>query len=188
MLTAVFLPAPVPAEELDVPSRSCFACGRSSLDVYWGDNGYYCEACIEGVIVVMAKEAELYAHAHCKIERDLPRYDPRFEFRCTREEYECGARESYTRNSHAAHYRHNCTNYDRLLVLLGVDRDTFSLRGKVYYTAIRARIDELLEKQVFEDEKQPLDEEEHEDEGEDEEQIVEGEFLSDLGGRLFALG
>lgn len=127
---------------------SCAECGEHvAHEAYLdGVGAYFCESCMNQFIREVEGEAVAYAEGHCKITLPLPRYDPTREYRCTPDEYAVGLRESYTTNAHMCSCRHNCTNYDELIKSL--DRD--SVRDKIYYMAIRARITDLLETAIEE--------------------------------------
>lgn len=149
----MFLPM-TPVNEITKEGEQlrCAECDRvfaeDELAVYWGDC-QRCEACSEELVKTVEAEAAEFACQHCKITQALPKYNPSQEFRCTPDEYEVGSKESYTRNSHLCYCRHNCTNYEELIKDLHKLDD--SLENKILYEAIRARIDELLEKQIEQD-------------------------------------
>jgi hypothetical protein len=141
-----FFPSPTPVEaieeSLDGPVY-CESCKNEIIDdaYYDGEKSYYCDACITTVVECITAEAKLFADENCKITSPLPVYDPNLEFSPTREEYEMGAREAYTRNSHRCHCRHQCTNYERLIQDFA--RDCF--KDRIYYKVIKERIEELLQ-------------------------------------------
>lgn len=141
---------PTPVDEIDGDDVSCAECGANLADEAYfdGDGAYYCEPCMDKFVKEVTWEAKEFAEENCRITEPLPRYDPENEYRCTPEEYQMGARESYTPNSHMSHCRHNCTNYDELIAAL--DRD--SVRDRIYYTAINVKITELLQERIETDE------------------------------------
>ncbi len=110
-------------------------------EVYLEDGEYLHAACCEAIEKERRIEAEEFARVNCKITRKLHRFDPNKEWACSRDDYEMGARESYTENSVRAHNRHNCTNYDQLLP----QRLDDSMWARALYEAVRERIEELLE-------------------------------------------
>ena len=134
-----------PKWDLELPAEAvCDECGEpfgDEDDIYFdrGDR-YWCEVCSTVIEERERSDSDDYAREHCRITRSLPQYRPMHEFRCTREEYEAGCRESYTRNSHLCYCRHRCTNYEELIS--GLDRD--SPLDNIFYSAIRERIDEML--------------------------------------------
>ncbi len=135
----------VPVVELD-EEPACEKCRtRISGEAYPDDDGWYCESCMRERVFTFEAEARTYAEEHCRITKPLPWYNPLDEYRCTPEEYEMGDRESCTPNAHACHCRHNCTNYDELIKPL----DRGSVRDQVFYSAIRDRIEELLEEAML---------------------------------------
>ena len=142
----MFIPPSMPSFELDEPV-CCTDCGQPIADddfVYWDEPGeYYCEHCIDKLVKRVVKEARAFAKANCKITHPLPEYDEEAEFKCSREDYEAGERESYSPNAYMAHCRHNCTNYDDLIK--SFDRDTYS--DQLYYEAIKDRIAVLIEQE-----------------------------------------
>jgi hypothetical protein len=136
---------PTPVEDED--GLPCAKCGQVLREEAYYDDGdgvHYCETCVKELIESLKGEAIAYAKEHCKITDPLEKYDSQYEYRCTPEDYAHGARESYTENAHMCHCRHNCTNYDELIKDLGRD----SIAGRVYYTAIHARIMEMLEEAI----------------------------------------
>jgi hypothetical protein len=131
----------VPVAELEEDEPRCAIC-RAILTEAWLDDGdFYCEACMKELVEESACEAKAFAKKKCELTCKLPEYDTTREFKCTAEEYEAGAKESYTENSFRCHCRHHCTNYDQLIHELRRD----DLGDRIYYRAIRARIDELLD-------------------------------------------
>lgn len=112
--------------------------------VCFDGEGYFCEPCMEAEAERIIPGAEAYAAENCVVTSRLEKYDRSLEYRCTPEEYESGMKESYSPNSYRAHFRHDCTSYDRLIKAL--DRD--SLAGRIYYLAIRERVDSLFAKAV----------------------------------------
>lgn len=140
--------SPTPVCERFEDGVHCAECNQHLREeaYYDGVESYYCEHCIDKLIESAKTEARSYAEANCKITKPLPKYDPQYEYRCTPEEYEMGARESYTPNAHMCHCRHNCTNYEELMKPL--DRD--SVVHQVFYSAIHNRITELLDEVIAE--------------------------------------
>lgn len=116
--------------------------------VFWGSE-YRCVGCSEELVKIVEAEAAEFARENCKITKPLPKYNPAYEFRCTPEEYESGLKESYSRNSHVCHCRHNCTNYDELIK--DHSKNSELIEDGIFYLAIRSRIDELLSEQIEED-------------------------------------
>lgn len=108
----------------------------------------YCEPCITDLKDRAEAKAKVYAAQNCKITKPLPEYDSQFEFRASPEDYDHGARESYTPNAYMCHCRHNCTNYEDLIASL----DRNSLFDHAKYRAIRDRITDLLESEIHTDE------------------------------------
>jgi hypothetical protein len=158
-MDTVDLFSPIPVCELDEGEVRCTECKILLEEAYWDGDAWYCEGCINALAQVIVKEAESYALESCKITRPLAKYDARYEYRPTPEEYNSGAKEAYTENAHRAHCRHNCTNYDELIKTLSKYSEV--LRDKVYYEAIRKRIDELLDDAIGES--GSLEDEEFED-------------------------
>ncbi len=140
---------------IPMPTKKAFECDGECLcddcgdflgaEVYNledGDSvGHLCKSCAVAMAESVAAEAKVYAREHCKITSPLPRFDPSREYRCTPEQYENGDRESYTRNSHACHCRHECTNYDELIRGLDESNPLDRLR----YAIVRSQIEELIE-------------------------------------------
>lgn len=124
-------------------SEFCESCSGSVLDCLDSGAARYIDS--EGICIECAEsdhrdDATAYAEKHCKVTRELEEYDSTQRYAPCPEAYALGDREAYTENSVYASNRHNCTNYDDLI--RDLDRD--SSRDRVYYDAIRARIDELL--------------------------------------------
>lgn len=136
---------PIPVDEQFREGVFCAECGEHLLGeaCYDGISRHFCEPCMERLVELAENEAETYAEENCRITKPLPKYDPRFEYKCSPEAYEAGAKQSYTENSHMCHCRHNCTNYHELLKPL--DKNIGNVWHRVRYWAIRERIDELLE-------------------------------------------
>jgi hypothetical protein len=149
----------MPVADLDLSPEElpviCAECGESIRDeVCMEDEGYLHTACCEGIEEEHRKEAEEFAKANCKITRKLHRFDESKAWACSPEDYEMGARESYTENSVRARNRHNCTNYEQLIP----DRLDDSMWARARYEAIRVRVEELLDKAAddqYEDEEEP---------------------------------
>jgi hypothetical protein len=155
-----FFPSGVPANELrDGEPVSCDLCSKQITDLCYLDNEHtYCEGCTEALVKKLTGEAVAFAQENCVVTREFPKYDPSREFRCTPEQYENGDRESYTPNAYICHCRHTRTNYDDLIA--GLDRD--SIEDRVYYDAIRNRVDELVRDGI--DSVMETDEDEYEEE------------------------
>jgi hypothetical protein len=141
--------AKIPLEELFV--TKCESCGKKLRRyAYCISDGAYCKACSADAYAdadadAYEEECREYAEAECKITMPFPIYDPDHEHRVTREEYEHGSRESYSRNAHSCHCRHQCTNYDSLIRKIAKDGSEASM---VMYSAIRQRIQELVEDEI----------------------------------------
>lgn len=131
----------------DGVTLSCAGCGDDITEVAYPDgatNCYRCEDCTDRLIQELTPEAEQHASEHCKVEHLPPPYDPDLEYRCTPEDYEAGARESYTPNAYRCYVRHRCTNYDELIK--GLSRENLAEQIKYHY--IRQRTDELVEEAI----------------------------------------
>lgn len=127
----------------------CCDCDQHLPDeaYYDGEGNYFCAACLSVWVKEAEAEARAYALENCRIIRPVPPYDTsQPEYRCTREEYESGARESHTPNAHLCHCRHACTNYDELTAPLARD----GCWDRIMYDAIRERTDELVEAAIEE--------------------------------------
>jgi hypothetical protein len=137
----------IPVDEFEGRKVRCVQCKRVIKEAacVLGDE-YYCMECIDDEDAAITEEAREFALEHCKITRELPRYDERCEYGCTPEEYEAGERESYTPNSHLCYCRHTCTNYEELIK--GLDRDEPA--DVTVYWAIKERINELLTEKIEE--------------------------------------
>ncbi len=155
----VSCPLAIPVSELGDQDIFCHKCQKQLEEACFDGFGrYYCEKCMETRIARVEKRAESYAASQCRITAQLPKYDRAFEFRCTPEDYEMGAKESYSPNAYLAHCRHNCTNYEILIERL----DPEQIAHKVWYWAIRDRIETLLQDAI--DERELLDDDEDESE------------------------
>lgn len=121
----------------------CRHCQRTIEEwAYFEDGiGFSCEACAEALAERVVPEAERFAKEHCKVTFRPQPYNPAYEFRPTPEEYDAGNKEAYTPNSYETMCRHACTNYDELIQNLSKDR----IEDRVYYWAVRVRINELVE-------------------------------------------
>ena len=120
----------------------CDECGEViENEVCMEDEGYFHTVCCERVEGELRKEEKEFAIANCKITRKLHRFDWSKSWACSPDDYEMGAKESYTANSVRAHNRHCCTNYDELLP----DRADKSMWATARYEAVRERIEELLQ-------------------------------------------
>lgn len=136
----------IPIDDLDLPPEElplfCAECEEPIADEPYLDDGkFLCESCFEGITEAAREEAEEFAEANCKITQKLRRFDPEKEWACSPEDYDVGAKESYTENSVRAHNRHNCTNYDELIP----DQHDTSIPARELYSAIRSRIEKLLD-------------------------------------------
>jgi hypothetical protein len=112
-------------------------------------DGYYCDSCTRALLLEAARDAVDVARDECKLTGRLHRFDPAHRSAPTREQYEAGDREAYTENSVRAYNRHDRTNYDALIAEL--DRD--NAIDRIFYNAIRDRIDVLLDEAELDDEK-----------------------------------
>ena len=92
---------------------------------------------------IMQPDFDEYAKELCKLTGQLAVYDPAGHYAPSPEEYEAGDREAYTENSVRAFNRHNRTNYDELIKPFS-KHDT-DPETRAYYSAIRTRIEELLD-------------------------------------------
>lgn len=91
--------------------------------------------------------ATAHALEHCAIyANSIERYDPAHHYAPSAEQYSGGDKFAYTPNALRAHNRHEATNYDELIRPLLPDDPV----GQVYYSAIRARIEELLDEEELE--------------------------------------
>ncbi len=156
-----------PIEELEAQRHKpiCTDCGEDLEEEYYyfeddeTDRDYHvcCAECAHEMAQSWAEEAEVYAKDHCRIIGRLEQYDARYHHACTPEEYVLGDKWSYTQKSVRCENRHGgCTNYDKLIKPLREE----SLKHAVYYEAIRARIDFLLneaEERGFFDDEQDMD-------------------------------
>lgn len=136
---------PIPVSEIEEDSPRCAECN----DLLEGmaeffDGSYLCESCMISLGWRLRTEAEQFATQNCKITRPIPEYDPDLEYRCSPEDYESGARESYTPNAFLAYCRHCHTNYDELLKPL----DKHDHKDLFMYKEIRKRIISLLRAEV----------------------------------------
>jgi len=141
------LETPIEAIEEVAQKATCENCGRDfeEYGVYDSEGGkYYCDNCRNDLVTSLVPEAERYAKDRCMLTRELPPYEPSQEFACLPEEYALGAKESYTPNSYLTAARHEYTNYDELTK--NFDRD--SIRGQVYYAAVRDRIEEIIAEEI----------------------------------------
>jgi len=113
-----FEPPPTPVHEMFEDGVDCEGCGEHLTDMayYDGVGAHYCEDCIVGKIDEAKSEASEFAIENCRITKPLPYSDLG---RC----------------------RHNCTNYEELIEKLNKD----GVIDQVFYSAIRERIDELLD-------------------------------------------
>lgn len=130
---------------IDEPSLSCASCG-GAIPTEFDSAATLCPGCARDNEMDAAKdqhesEAERFALENCRITAHAEPYDPQYRQAPTPEEYEAGDRAAYTQNAWRTHVRHNCSNYDALIA--GRSRD--DPRDRVYYDAIRARIDELID-------------------------------------------
>lgn len=131
----------------EIPEKkSCDVCGipdpRDDVDPFYTiEDKYYCIDCATELAESMEDEAREYAVAHCKLTRKPERYDPKYHYACTPDEYSAGMKFSYTENSVDAYNRHECTNYDKVIqAMWGGDPVT-----DVFLDAVRKRIEELID-------------------------------------------
>lgn len=129
----------------ELAETACDACGGNiTEDAFYFENGeefgHYCEQCAQESTDQWGEEAKAYAEQACKITKQLPTYDYSNEYSCTSEEYQNEERDSNTPNAYLSRTRHTCTNYDELIK----DLSRLGARDRVYYDAIRHRIDKLL--------------------------------------------
>lgn len=128
-------------------ARCCCGCNlyevydNPDTDALLAGDERVCPNCYEAWAEECAEsEAQAYAIEHCRLTAQVPDYDPELHYACSAEDYEMGAKESYTPNALLAWARHNATNYDELVKDL--DRDSGEHRA--YYTAIRQRVEQLI--------------------------------------------
>lgn len=152
---------PIPVEEIDSENVTCAKCNKPILDEAYiaGFKIYICEECKERIAKRIEPKAASYARKHCKIIRELPKYHPENEYRCTSDEYEMGLRDSYSPNSYMCDCRHNCTNYEELIRPL----DSDNLWDGIFYLAICERITDLLNDKIDEMEYAEDEEEDYEE-------------------------
>jgi len=153
-------------QESDPDLCVCDGCKR---EMYWGDEPIYeyeaecyCLDCAEDYADCFWDEARDWAEERCKLTGEVEEYDPEYHFACTPEDYEMGDKESYTPNSVGADNRHNATNYDEVIK----DLDPYDPVDRIFYKAVRERIEELIEDRRVEQELKRELEDEGEDEGE----------------------
>ncbi len=125
---------------------SCAECNSKLTEVTGAipdGEGWLCPSCYERMRENEEEAAEKFARENCMITQPFPKCDPALEFRCSPEDYEVGAKESYTPSSYRAKCRHECTNYDKLCKdLRGCDEHG------IRHLAIHARIRELVEEEI----------------------------------------
>lgn len=133
---------PIPIDEaFGGEEVRCHRChGQVSDEVYDFGGEFLCDDCCSKALAEAEEDAQALA-ADCRITQPIERFDPKYEYSCSREEYESGAKESHTPKSVRANNRHNCTNYDELIE--GLDR--YDPLDRVRYNVVRRRIDQLLD-------------------------------------------
>ncbi len=127
-------------EELDDVAACCSCVINIAGELYFDENSCYCEDCALALSKEWFEDAQAFAQEQCKVTSKLPAYDPTCEFKCTREEYEGGSRESYTPNAYLCFCRHRCSNYDELIA----DLDRGDAEDRVYHAVIRHHINERI--------------------------------------------
>jgi len=126
--------------------NACDVCGMldpgDGVDPFYTIEGkYYCIDCATELAESMEDEAREYALTHCKLTRKPERYNLKYHYACTPDDYSAGMKFSYTENSVDAYNRHECTNYDKVIQgMWGGDPVT-----EVFLEAVRERIEELIE-------------------------------------------
>ena len=105
----------------------------------------HCDDCLPKVLHCHAGEIATFV-AQVRITRALTMYDPNCHHAPSRSEYEEGDRWAHTKNSVRTQNRHRATNYDALISAL--DRD--DALDQAFYSAVRTRVDELLDAEVDE--------------------------------------
>jgi len=127
-------------------SNECKYCESEFEDfgIYDGVDSHFCESCAIMLCQEYFDDAIVSAEEECRITKDLPKFDPTYQWACTREEYEFGFRESNTENAYRTICRHQYTNYDELIS--GLDRD--SMYDQAKYHAIRSTVEKLIESEI----------------------------------------
>jgi hypothetical protein len=148
----MYVAAPIPLDE----PVACVGCDtRLDEQACVVACEWCCETCAATLLKEEAREARAFALERCRITFPPEKFDsdPKLRFAPTREQYEMGSKEAYTWNAVRASNRHNRTNYDALLseveAELGLGRDDPVTR--VWYEAIRERIEALLEEAEHDD-------------------------------------
>ena len=124
---------------------SCKQCGKVFVD--WDehfsdwDGMDYCKSCIEPFQDAYYAEAVAFAEKHVKVIRDFPIYDP-------------NTPQSDPARRYIARCRHDCTNYDDLLLLLhglnsGRDILYFAIKELANELAIKAMRADLNARESF---------------------------------------
>jgi hypothetical protein len=129
--------------------EACTVCGAPFEEFGYmdpADGKCYCADCLDRIVAPIIQDAKQFAEERCAITRPFPAFFADMEYRCTPEDYDSGARESYTENSYRTTLRHDYTNYDDLIK----DYCKDSTRGRVFYHAIRERIKFLIEEAIDE--------------------------------------
>ena len=139
---------PIPVDEMDLDGDElrCDTCAVDLVETYDDDGRHYCEQCCSKLESRLEEEAADYALQHCRITRPFERYDATREQRCSRVDYEMGAKESYSPNAYMTRCRHECTNYDSLIRPLS--RDSGRVLDDIFYQAIRERIETLIVEEI----------------------------------------
>ncbi|QDV66972.1 hypothetical protein Poly24_06620 [Rosistilla carotiformis] len=126
----------------DIDGPYCEGCGDSTGDVESLGDSWYCDSCLSAALPDWKTEAREFALQQCKITTAIPEFDSLDQHRCTPDDYAMGYRESNTPNAYACRCRHEYTNYDALVAGFPQHGDG---RDRIFYLAIRRRIEELLE-------------------------------------------
>lgn len=125
---------------------NCVVCDEVIDDdcFFVNDSRFICGDCFDTWEEQLEASAKAFANAKCRITGELPKFDKATEWTITPEEYAAGERCSNTENAYRTHCRHERTNYDSLIASL--DRD--DPHDQIFYEAIRARTDEMIEEEV----------------------------------------
>ena len=108
---------------------------------------FICCSCAEQMAEDLKSQAIDHASSACKLDAELPIFDPATSRTITPDEYANGARESNTENAYRCRLRHDFSNYDTLISQL--DRDCCI--DSITYQAIRARMDEMIDERIDDD-------------------------------------
>jgi hypothetical protein len=123
-----------------VTCRECRKPLSNEDECYSYSDGVFCLPCGDLLAANYWLEAREFAMARSAIKPDLPKYEGDSSFKCTPEQYAAGEKMSDTPNAHFCSCRHEYTNYEQLIA----DLDCETLRDKLFYAAIRSRIDKLV--------------------------------------------